>query len=278
MRKLTAAICGVFILILIIYFTGSYNNHAVAGNESDAYEYEYYYSDTDNKEDSMNSISVSDEPATKESPKIDTDPDSITVFVNKEYSLPAGHVPSDLTRPDVKFYGNYSDDKRYLRKKAANALEDLFSAAEKDGVILYGVSGYRSYSRQKEIYNNNIEQRGSSATNKVSAAPGHSEHQTGLAIDISNASLGCTLSEEFGNSKEGKWVAKHCAEYGYIIRYPKNKEKITGYSYEPWHIRYVGKKTAKYISKNNITFEEFFGYTPSSLYESDIISDKKVNP
>ncbi len=278
MRKLTAAICGIFILILIICFTDSHNNQVIAGNESDEYEYEYYYSDTDNKEDSMNSISASDEPLTKESPIIDTEPESITVFVNKEYSLPDDYVPSDLTRPSVRFYGSYSDDKRYLRKKAAAALEDMFSAAEKDGIILYGVSGYRSYDRQKEIYNNNIVQRGSTATNKVSAAPGHSEHQTGLAIDISNASLGCTLSEEFGESKEGRWVAKHCAKYGYIIRYPKNMQKITGYSYEPWHIRYVGKKAAAYISQNKITFEEYFGYTPSFSYESDIISDIKVNP
>ncbi len=278
MRKLSAVICAIFILTLIIFFTDSYNNQVIAGNESDEYEYEYYYNDSDDTEEDMYSISDSDESVTEESPKIDTDPESIMVFVNKEYSLPDDYVPSDLTRPDVRFYGSYSDDKRYLRAEASDALEDMFSAAEEDGIILYGVSGYRSYDRQKEIYNNNIVQRGSTATNKVSAAPGHSEHQTGLAIDISNASLGCTLSEEFGESDEGRWVAKNCARYGYIIRYPKNKQSITGYSYEPWHIRYVGKKLARYLSKNDITFEEYLGYEPLIPYESDIISDIKVNP
>jgi len=146
-----------------------------------------------------------------------------------------------------------------LRVEAADAIEKMFKAAEKKKVILYAVSGYRSYTRQKQIYDRNVATRGKAATDKVSAMPGSSEHQTGLTMDISANSVGCQLSQYFGSTKEGKWVAKNAHNYGYIIRYPEGKSKITGYHYEPWHIRYVGKTLATYLYKNNLTLEEFYG-------------------
>lgn len=208
---------------------------------------------------------------------LDTEPDSISVFVNKEYALPESYIPDTLVVPDIKFYGGGNNEKNKLRQEAAEALEKMFSEAQDDNIILYGVSGYRSYARQKEIYDKNVRMRGSQATNKVSAAPGHSEHQTGLAMDISSKSLGGRLTEQFGNTTEGKWVAENCYQYGFIIRYPENMEQITGYSYEPWHLRYVGTEISEYIHSENITLEEYYGYTLDEYYLDNIISDSGTN-
>lgn len=291
MKKLIAAGIGIFIIILIIYLSGFSNNHVEAGNESEKYEYEYYYNDTDSGDDSVKDdtetvvpetvVPETAVPKTNDNSEpditipsdIDTNSDSITVFVNKEYALPSTFIPEDLIIPDVKFFTDGPEEKRYMRDVAAKALENMFADASEDCEVLYGVSGYRSYSRQTAIYNNNIRQRGSAATNQVSAVPGHSEHQTGLSIDISCKDLNGDLSTEFAGTSEGKWVADNCYKYGFIIRYPKNREKITGYTYEPWHIRYVGTEVATYIYDNDITFEEYFGYTPKKDLSNLIISD-----
>lgn len=190
---------------------------------------------------------------------VDTIPSSHTVLVNRNYLLPASYIPTDLAEPNIRFSFNYRDDKRKLRKTAASALEKMFRAGEKKGIILYGVSGYRSYQRQKQIYDRNVALRGRSATDTVSAMPGSSEHQTGLTIDISARSVGCRLDQSFGDTKEGRWVAKNAHKYGYIVRYPYGKSKITGYHYEPWHIRYVGRSVATYLYKNDLTLEEHYG-------------------
>ena len=142
---------------------------------------------------------------------------------------------------------------------AAKALEKMFHAAEKKNVILCGVSGYRSYERQKSIYNRNVALHGKKATDALSAKPGSSEHQTGLTIDVSASSVSYLLTQRFADTKEGKWLAKNAHKYGYIVRYPKGKSKITGYSYEPWHIRYVGVTVATYLYKNKLTLEEYYG-------------------
>ena len=189
---------------------------------------------------------------------LDTIPGSITVLVNRKYLLPSTYAPADLIEAKIRFSFNYSNDKRKLRKEAAKSLEKMFKAAEKKKIILYGVSGYRSYARQKQIYDQNVARRGKSATDTVSARPGSSEHQTGLTIATSARSVGCQLSQAFGDTKEGKWVAKNAHKYGYIIRYPYGKSKITGYHYEPWHIRYVGIPVATYLYKNKLTLEEYY--------------------
>lgn len=195
---------------------------------------------------------------------IDTIPSSYTALVNRDYLLPSTYVPKDLTEPKVRFSHGEHDDKRKLRKVAAKALEKMFHAAEKDKIILYGVSGYRSYKRQESIYNRNVSLHGKKATDALSAKPGSSEHQTGLTIDISTASVNCLLTERLGDTKEGKWIAKNAHKYGYIVRYPKNKSKITGYSYEPWHIRYVGVPVATYLYENKLTLEEYYGVSNQS--------------
>ncbi len=190
---------------------------------------------------------------------VDTIPSSYTALVNRNYLLPSDYIPTDLAEPNIRFSFGYRDDKRKLRKEAASALEKMFHAAEKKKIILYGVSGYRSYQRQKQIYDRNVAIRGRSATDTVSAMPGSSEHQTGLTIDISARSVGCRLDQSFGDTKEGRWVAKNAHKYGYIVRYPYGKSKITGYHYEPWHIRYVGRSVATYLYENNLTLEEHYG-------------------
>ena len=125
-------------------------------------------------------------------------------------------------------------------------------------MTLYATSGYRSYSTQKAIFERKLERMTEEQANDSVAKPGYSEHQTGLAMDIEGETTkGTGLTEAFGESPEGIWAAEHCAEYGFIIRYPKGKTKITGYIYEPWHLRYVGKEAAQEITEMGVTFEEY---------------------
>lgn len=189
-------------------------------------------------------------------------PENILVLVNKQYSLPNGYTPKDLVRPDVLFsFGNEDVEKSYLRKEAATALEKMFRQAKKEkNLDLFAVSGYRSYERQIQILNAQIDSVGEEMAVQVVAIPGQSEHQTGLAMDISSHSANFTLEESFEDTKEGKWLAKNAHRFGFILRYPKGKEEITGFSYEPWHFRYVGKEIAGIIFEKGWTLEEYFDF------------------
>ncbi|GGE52425.1 putative carboxypeptidase YodJ [Pullulanibacillus camelliae] len=193
---------------------------------------------------------------------IDQNPESLLVLVNKTHKLPDGYVPPNLVYPDVRF--PYSDmiEKRQVRSVTAKALKQLFKAADQAGYKLYGESGYRSYDRQVNIYNGNVDKYGAAKASTISAHPGTSEHQTGLAIDITSQEMldnnsADPLVEKFGDTAAGKWVAANAHKYGFIIRYPKGKEQITGYEYEPWHIRYVGVKVATDIYNHGWTLEEY---------------------
>ncbi|MFB1051122.1 D-alanyl-D-alanine carboxypeptidase family protein [Paraliobacillus sp. JSM ZJ581] len=189
-------------------------------------------------------------------------PESKLVYVNKQRQLPVGYVPPNLTVPDVPHYASEGDPKRQLQKVAADALEDLFATAKNNQVGLIAVSGYRSYERQKQIYEYNVETKGKAHADKYSAIPGTSEHQTGLSMDVASATeTSATLLEQtFSQTDAGTWLADHAHDFGFIIRYPKGKSNITGYSYEPWHIRFVGKEVAETIYQKGITLEEHFGY------------------
>lgn len=185
--------------------------------------------------------------------------DNIFILVNKEMNLPADYVPGDLVRPKVRFvFGDQDVEKSYLRKEAAEALERMFEAAESEGIYLFASSGYRSYSRQETIFQTKVNQVGEEKALEVVAYPGQSEHQTGLAMDITSQSNNFQLTESFAETPEGKWLAENAHRFGFILRYPKGKEAITGYSYEPWHFRYVGEMYAKIIYENDWTLEEFF--------------------
>lgn len=222
-------------------------------------DYEYYTSEEEEQEEVTMSSTPTSTP--KKMIEVDTQPDSITVLVNREYKLSEEYVPADLVIPQIpfSFYGTY--EKSYVRQVMAEPLEDLFAQAELEGIMLKGVSGYRSYARQEQIYNNNVSTRGKDTTDLVSAMPGSSEHQTGLAIDVSTSSVGCTLEQSFGDTVEGKWLKRNCYKFGFIIRYPEDKTDITGYTYEPWHIRYVGKRLAKHLYKKELTLEEYYQIT-----------------
>lgn len=137
--------------------------------------------------------------------------------------------------------------------QAAQALAELQNAAGNAGHAMPTLSAYRSYDYQGTLYNNYVARDGQAAADTYSARPGFSEHQSGLAFDVGE------LDNNYGDTAGGSWLREHCHEYGFIIRYPKGKESITGYMYEPWHIRYVGKDTAAQIYQKGITLEEYLG-------------------
>ncbi|MBU5670831.1 M15 family metallopeptidase [Paenibacillus sp. MSJ-6] len=191
-----------------------------------------------------------------------SDAQSVTVLVNKEYALPEDYEPSDLVYPDVRFTFSEKIEKRMMRSEAAAALEKLFDGAEEDGIYLAGVSAYRSHSTQTSLFNRYVKKDGLEKAKTYSAVPGHSEHETGLAIDVSGSDGKCAAEDCFGDTKEAEWLAKHATEYGFIIRYPEGKEGITGYKYEPWHLRYVGTEISSDIAERGITLEEYYNAVP----------------
>lgn len=185
--------------------------------------------------------------------------DNMMALVNKEYALPGKYAPKDLVRPKVAFpFGDQDLEKSYLRKEAAEALEKMFAAAQKEGLKLYASSGYRSFERQQTVFHTEVSRVGEEKASQAVAFPGNSEHQTGLAMDITSENVQFQLNEQFGSTQEGKWLQDNAHLFGFILRYPKGKESITGYQYEPWHFRYVGKKAARVIYENNWTLEEYF--------------------
>ncbi|GGD66805.1 M15 family metallopeptidase [Paenibacillus nasutitermitis] len=184
-------------------------------------------------------------------------PESVTALINKHFALPDDYKPSDLVYPDVPFIFAEKIEKRKMRKAAADALEKMFAAAREDGLPLSGVSAYRSYSTQKTLFDRYVRQDGWDKARTYSAVPGTSEHQTGLAIDVTARSGKCAASDCFGGTKEAVWIARHASEYGFIIRYPEGKDALTGYKYEPWHIRYVGEEIAAIIASGDLTLEQY---------------------
>jgi D-alanyl-D-alanine carboxypeptidase len=200
-------------------------------------------------------------PNKNDSVDVVTDPQSIEVLVNNQYKLKENYVPKDLVYPNVPFIFKDKIEKRKMRKVAADALEQLFSGAKNDGIFLAGVSAYRSYSTQEAVFNHYVKEDGEKKAETYSALPGTSEHQTGLAIDLSGSDGKCAAESCFGGTKEANWLADNAYKFGFIVRYPENKENITGYKYEPWHIRFVGKEIAKEVSSKNITLEEYYHKT-----------------
>ena len=187
-----------------------------------------------------------------------TNASAYDVVVNKERNLARDYVPEDLVTVSVPTLLNNSEVNK-MRKDAADALAALFKAAEEEaGYELYARSGYRSYSTQSSTYSSNVAAYGQAVADTFSAKPGQSEHQTGLAMDISCAAVNYMLYDTFGNTAEGKWVNENAHRFGFIIRYPKGKEDVTGYMYEPWHIRYMGNTLAESIYESGLTVEEYY--------------------
>ena len=175
------------------------------------------------------------------------------VLVNKYYVLDKDYEPDNMVKIESK-YGV----QQYLIEEAYEAFKKMADDAKKEGLTLYITSPYRSYQTQSKLYNNYSAQDGRELADTYSARPGFSEHQTGLAADIVSGP-GKSLAS-FENTKEFKWIKKNAHKYGFILRYPKGKEKITGYQYEPWHYRYLGIDTATKVYNSNLTYEEYYAY------------------
>ncbi len=169
------------------------------------------------------------------------------ILVNKKNKLNKNYKPNDLVKVSKKF----STKECYLRKKVNKAFTRLCKNALKSNLDLKAISCFRSYEYQKNLYINYIKEMGFTKASFCSAKPGCSEHQTGLAIDINYD------NDSFDSTKESKWLINNAYKYGFILRYPKGKEYITGYKYEPWHYRYVGKRIARIMYKKKITLEEY---------------------
>ncbi|MCG2623657.1 M15 family metallopeptidase [Arthrobacter sp. I2-34] len=182
---------------------------------------------------------------------------SLQVVVNKQRPLnPATYVPSSLVRvTGLK-----------VRSEAADAFKRLARAAKADGVTVTLVSGYRSYAQQESLYNDYVRQYGQATADTLSARPGFSEHQTGLAVDIGNPNGACALAACFASTPAGRWAADHADEYGFVIRYPEGSGGITGYTYEPWHLRYVGTAALAAEIEAAATMEQYFGLPPAPDY------------
>ncbi|WP_438562939.1 M15 family metallopeptidase [Clostridium sp.] len=160
------------------------------------------------------------------------------LLVNKDYALPKSFNP-----------GN--------NKEMLSAFKSMQEAAKKDNITINIGSSFRSYSHQKSLYTSYVKSFGEENANRFSAKPGHSEHQTGLTIDIVGSDSKTAINSKFDNTKESKWLLSNAHKFGFILRYPKGKEHITGYKYESWHYRYVGISHSKYFYDNTLTLEEY---------------------
>jgi len=178
-------------------------------------------------------------------------PENILVLVNKNNKLSKNYIPNDLEKLNLK----YANEDKYLKKEAKVAFEKLSEEARLRNYMIIATSTYRSYEYQEELYNHYVEIKGLEYADLCSARPGHSEHQTGLAVDVMGSNYDYDRFEE---SIEFTWMRDNAHKFGFILRYPKGKELITGFKYEPWHYRYVGVEIATYLYQNNLTLEEYY--------------------
>ncbi len=173
------------------------------------------------------------------------------VLVNKYYYLDKNYVPDHL----VEMSQEYSKGGIFLVDEVYQAFQRLVDDAKKDGVLIRAISAYRSYSYQVDLYNRYLLKDGREVADTYSARPGFSEHQTGLCVDVDDFKHSFT---QFEKTDSFLWMQDNAYQYGFILRFPKDKENITGYSYESWHYRFVGKRVARYIQDHHITFDEYY--------------------
>jgi len=194
------------------------------------------------------------------------DPKSQWVIVNKHRPLkPADYAPADLVRPAVAI--SAAGEAALLNSTTAAAAEAMFAAAARDGVAIVLASGYRSYSTQVTTYNGYVAARGQADADTASARPGHSEHQTGWAFDIGDGGGACSFQPCFADQPAATWVKANGHRFGFVVRYPWMLHPITGYYYEPWHLRYVGVEAATDMLNRGIgTLEEYFGLEAAPGY------------
>ena len=178
------------------------------------------------------------------------------VLVNKTHPVSEDYKPDDLTA--IKYYAeDRSAEGRYLRAEAADQFHKMIEAAQAEGYTIVMTTAYRSYGFQKILWDNYVANEGEAAAARYSAKPGQSEHQTGLAVDVSSPSVDYKLTDAFGSTEEGLWLQENAHRFGFILRYPKGMESTTGYMHEAWHFRYVGTEAADVIHENGLTLEEY---------------------
>lgn len=182
------------------------------------------------------------------------DGDDLLALVNKQLSLAPGYEPLDL----VEFSGmpSFYPGQR-IRREAAAYLRQMFDAAAAEGLEIVVLSAYRSYQDQARAFDYWVRQEGLEAAERESARPGYSQHQLGTAVDMTNEGVSYSLVEEFGATAEGRWLEANAHRFGFILSYPRDKEAITGYKYEPWHFRYVGLEHAAAIYERGLALEEY---------------------
>ncbi|SDK52001.1 D-Ala-D-Ala carboxypeptidase. Metallo peptidase. MEROPS family M15B [Arthrobacter sp. ov407] len=195
-----------------------------------------------------------------------SDPTSPWVIVNKHRPLsPATFVPPDLVRPAVRLAT--SGEAALLNSTTAAAAEKMFAAAAAEGVIMTLASGYRSFATQTATYGSYVNSRGRAEADTASARPGHSEHQTGWAFDIGDGSGADAFTPQFKDRPAAMWAKANAHRFGFVVRYPWMLHKITGYFYEPWHLRFIGTEVAKDMSARGIgTLEQYFGLEAAPAY------------
>ena len=198
-----------------------------------------------------------------------SDPASPWIIVNKSRQLnPKSYAPSDLVVPGIQLRSNITSTEKYVRADAAKALESMATSAKQQGLGLNLQSGYRSYAFQVSLYNRYVQQQGQAVADTQSARPGYSEHQTGWAADLGSvAHPECDVEDCFGTTQEGKWLVDNAYKFGFVIRYEQGNDNVTGYIYEPWHVRYVGSALATEIhNQGSPTLETFFGLPAAPGY------------
>jgi D-alanyl-D-alanine carboxypeptidase len=195
-----------------------------------------------------------------------TDPASPWVVVNKHRPLaPATFVPADLVRPAVRHA--VTGEAALLNSTTAAAAEKMFAAAATAGVIMTLASGYRSYVTQSATYEGYVRSRGQAEADTASARPGYSEHQTGWAFDIGDGGGACSFQPCFAEQPAAVWAQANAHLFGFVVRYPWMLHGITGYYYEPWHLRYIGPEAAADMKNRGIgTLEEYFGLEAAPAY------------
>ena len=191
---------------------------------------------------------------------INNDTTGIYKLANKENLLPKDYMPNNLVIPNISLVAEKSDERNLVSGTMIKDLEAMFYDAKKEGINLFLSNGFRGYASQVYLYDEDIQNNDKKDSAYV-AKPGESEHQLGLAVDITSRDMAFELNQSFENTKEGAWALENAYKYGFILRYPKTKEDITGYKYEPWHYRYIGNKTiSKICHDKDLTLEELLDY------------------
>ena len=196
--------------------------------------------------------------------------DGTLFLVNRQHTVSKDYAP-EVRVTDV--YGM----KQSMRADAATALEEMFEAAKADKAALSSVSGYRSYAKQSTIYARKQKSTDQETADSLVALPGSSEHQLGMAMDVAQKS-GSQLSSSFGKTKAGQWINANAYRFGFIVRYQLGKEDITGYAFEPWHVRYVGKAFAKAVFDSGEPLETFVSSHRLAVYDFLIKQTNEVLP